>query len=258
MNRDVRSVACWGVLLGLLTMGMPLHAQQHQPATSPSQPGDSPQNTTATPQNAHTNGDKEKQPPANDRLFSVLPNYFTVEGTNEVPPLTAGQKFKITAESAFDPYEFGVVALLAGFNQWENEDPSFGQGALGYAKRYGVGFADQAIGNFAVGAVFPVILHEEPRYFQLGKGGFWKRFNHALARTFVTPTDSGDKEFNYSEFVGNGVAAGLSNLYIPRSDRTLANTGTTWGEQIAIDMMGFEVKEFWPDIRRKIFRSKKA
>lgn len=179
-----------------------------------------------------------------------------MEGASDSRPLTAKEKFKITAESAFDPVEFGVVGALAGFNQAENQDKSFGQGAMGYAKRYGVGFADQGVGNLMTGAVFPVLLHEDPRYFELGKGGFWHRFDHALARTFVTPTDTGGKGFNYSEFLGNAAAAGISNAYIPRTERTLDNTGTTFAEQIAVDMLGFEVKEFWPDLRRAITRKK--
>jgi hypothetical protein len=192
--------------------------------------------------------------PVNDRIFGVMPNYTTVEGSSDVPPLTRGQKFKMQAEGVFDPYEFTVVGLLAGVNQAQNEDAAYGQGVEGYAKRYASGFADQAIGNFMTGAIFPTVLREDPRYFRLGRGSFVRRFSYAVSRLLLTRTDAGYVQFNFSEFLGNGAAAGISNLYEVPQDRTLSNTAMTWAEQISIDGLGFELKEFWPDIRRKVFR----
>jgi hypothetical protein len=183
-----------------------------------------------------------------------MPNYTTVEGSSDVPPLTRGQKFKMQAEGVFDPYEFTVVGLLAGVNQAQNEDAAYGQGVEGYAKRYASGFADQAIGNFMTGAIFPTVLREDPRYFRLGRGSFVRRFSYAVSRLLLTRTDAGYVQFNFSEFLGNGAAAGISNLYEVPQDRTLSNTAMTWAEQISIDGLGFELKEFWPDIRRKVFR----
>jgi hypothetical protein len=39
--------------------------------------------------------------------------------------------------------------------------------------------------------------------------------------------------------------------FIP-SDRTLTNTGKVWGSQFGYDALTLVVKEFWPDIRRKL------
>jgi hypothetical protein len=192
----------------------------------------------------------------NDRIFGVMPNYTTVQAASDARPLTAGDKFKMTALGAFDPYEFVIVGVLAGINQADNEDAAYGQGAAGFAKRYGAGFADQAIGNFMTGAVFPTILRQDPRYFQLGKGRFGRRFAYALSRLLIARTNAGHRQFNFSEFLGNATAAGISNLYEVPQDRTLANAAVTLCEQISVDGLGNELKEFWPDIRRKILRKK--
>jgi hypothetical protein len=194
--------------------------------------------------------------PVDDRIFGLMPNYTTVEGSSDVPPLTPAQKFKMQAQGVFDPYEFSIVGLLAGLNQAQNEDAAYGQGLAGYARRYASGFADQSIGNFMTGAIFPTLLREDPRYFRLGSGSFARRFRYALTRLLLTRTDAGPghTQFNFSEFLGNGAAAGISNFYEVRQDRTFSNTATTWAEQISIDGLGFELKEFWPDIRRKLFR----
>jgi hypothetical protein len=107
-----------------------------------------------------------------------------------------------------------------------------------------------------VGAVMPSVFHQDPRYFQLGKGSFWHRFGYALSRTVVTRGDSGKTQFNVSEIAGNGIAGLISNTYHPASDRSLEETGQTWATQIGVDAIGFELKEFWPDIRRKFFKKK--
>lgn len=186
------------------------------------------------------------------RLFGFIPNYATVEGGASEPPLTTGGKFKLTLDSAFDPYEFAIVGGVAAMGQAQNQDPSLGQGLKGYSERYAKAFADQAVSNVMTGAILPSLLREDPRFYERGRGSFLSRFDYALSRIFVTRTDSGTMQFNYSEFVGNAAASGISNLYEPTSDRTLPNTLNTLETQLAIDAIAYEAKEFWPDIRHKI------
>jgi hypothetical protein len=192
----------------------------------------------------------------NDRMFYVMPNYLTVENQAKVPPLTWKQKFSTTAEGTFDPYEFVIAGVLAGVRQAHDAYPGFGEGAEGYGKRYAAAFADQVDENMMVGAVFPSILHTDPRYYQLGHGRFIRRFGYAIKRIAVTPTDSGRNVFNVSEFAGSAIAAGISNLYYPHSDASIDSTLTDWGTGISLDAVGNELKEFWPDIHRWIMREK--
>ena len=220
------------------------------------------QNQTAAPaqsttpsspnQNQNSPGQTHAPPKKNDRMFFVMPNYLTVENEAEVKPLTWKGKFAITADGAFDPYEFAIAGILAGIRQAENAYPGFGQGFVGYAKRYGTAMADQVDGNMMVGAVFPSILRTDPRYFQMGKGPFFHRFTYAISRIFITRKDSGGSTFNFSEPVGNGVAIGISNLYYPAADRSVTSSLDGWGLQMAIDALGNELKEFWPDIHRRL------
>jgi hypothetical protein len=205
--------------------------------------------------------DKSKPPAAtqgqhqsgtsNDRLFWTLPNFLTVENASRIPPLTAGQKFKVVARSTFDPVEFAFIGFVAGIGQATNSEPGYGQGAEGYGKRYGASFADNTIENFLVGAALPSLLHQDPRYFQLGRGSFLHRTGYAIKRIIVTRTDSGNGQFNYSEIFGAAIGAGISTYsYHPQGDRNLTNTASVWGTQIGWDAVSTIVKEFWPDIRR--------
>lgn len=192
----------------------------------------------------------------NDRMFFVMPNYLTVRNEAQVPPLSWRGKFAITASGAFDPYEFFTAGIVAGIRQAENAYPAFGQGAAGYGKRYGTAFADQVDANMMVGAVFPSILRTDPRYYQMGTGTFFDRFMYAISRIFVTRKDSGGNTFNLSEPLGNGIAIGISNLYYPAANRSLSSNINGWGLQMAIDGLGNELKEFWPDIHRVIERKR--
>jgi hypothetical protein len=101
------------------------------------------------------------------------------------------------------------------------------------------------------------VLHPYPRFFQLGKGGFWHRTGYAISRIFITRSDSGTSQFNTSEIVGSAISAGISTYsYHPHADKTLSNSLSVWGSQIGYDTVTIVVKEFWPDIRRKISRKK--
>jgi hypothetical protein len=118
----------------------------------------------------------------------------------------------------------------------------------------GGAFADQAIGNFMTEAFVPATLHQDPRYFTKGKGGFWRRTGYAISREVITRGDNGHSQFNTSELAGNAVAAGISNLYYPSQDRSFGNTANKWGQQIGLDTLFNVMKGFWPDTRRNLSR----
>jgi hypothetical protein len=192
---------------------------------------------------------------SNDRIFYTLPNFLTLENADKVPPLSAGEKFKVTARSSFDPVTFIWHGLQAGISQANNSEAAFGQGAEGYAKRYAQNFADGTIENFTTQAIFPSLLHQDPRYFQSGQGGVKRRILYAVSRIFVTRADSGQSQLNYSEFLGSSTAAAISTYsYHPRGDRNLSTAGSVWGSEVGFDTLNNLIKEFWPDIRRKLHR----
>ena len=190
---------------------------------------------------------------SSDRLFYALPNFLTIENASQLPPLTSWQKLKVVTRSSFDYVEYPWYGALAGIGQGENSEPGYGQGAAGYAKRYGASFADGTIENFMTGAILPALLREDPRFYQSAKGTFLHRTGYAISRIFITRTDSGHERFNFSEVLGSALSAGISTYsYHPRADRTLANSASVWGTLVGYDTLTIVVKEFWPDMRRKL------
>jgi hypothetical protein len=211
---------------------------------------------------------------SNDRLFFALPNFLTVDKNGKIIPLTAGQKFKIVARGAFDPVQIPWFGILSAIGQAENSEPGYGQGWGSYGKRFVTYAADGTIENFFVGAIFPSVLHQDPRFFPKPEGSFVSRASYAVSRIVITRSDSGKRQFNFSEVVGSAMASAISTYsYHPRrsfkgynsmgdpvyyaSDRTLSNTASVWLSQMGYDAITITLKEFWPDIRRKVTKHPK-
>jgi len=187
------------------------------------------------------------------RIFGVLPNYRTAESSQGVEPLTAKQKFTIAFKDSFDWPSYILAGGLAGLSQLVDSEPEFGQGMQGFAKRYAGGVADQIIGNMMSEAIFPVWLHEDPRYFRKNTGSIKSRLGYAASRVFVTRTDSGGTRFNFSEVVGNSAAVAISDLYYT-DNRNWSDNVTKLATNVSIDLFSDILKEFWPDFKRKFLK----
>ena len=221
-------------------------------AQQPSAPADQ-------PKGSGKKSEEQTSGTSNDRLFWTLPNFLTVKYAGHIPPLTTGQKFKVVARGTFDPIEIVYIGFLSGISQAADSEKGYGQGAAGYGKRFAASFGDNAIENFMTGAILPSLLKQDPRYYQLGEGGFAHRTGYAVSRIFVTRSDSGHTQFNFSEIVGSAMSAAISTYsYHPSEDRNLGNAGSVWGTQVGWDTVTTVVKEFWPDIHRKMSKKKKS
>jgi hypothetical protein len=238
------------VIMVLLFAALPAVAQQQPAGATPAK------NQSKAGDKSSADAKAEGRPQSgtsNDRLFYALPNFLTLENASPLPPLTPKQKLKVTARASFDYVEYPWYGALAGISQAENSEHGFGQGVAGYARRYGAAFADGTIENFMTAAILPSLLKEDPRFYQSSKGTPWRRTGYAISRLFVTRTDAGHERFNFSEVVGSALSAGISTYsYHPRADRTLANTASVWGTLVGYDAITIVVKEFWPDLRRKL------
>ena len=152
------------------------------------------------------------------RVFGVFPNFYT-SFVWDAAPLNPKQKFRLAFRSATDPVTFFTTGFLAGIQQARDTYPDYGQGAEGYAKRYGADYGDIFIGRMLGAAVLPSILHQDPRYFYQGSGSITSRAWHALSSAFICRGDNGKHQFNFSHILGNFAAGGISNLYRPDDDR---------------------------------------
>jgi len=189
------------------------------------------------------------------RVLGVVPA-FGVTNQPDAPALTSKHKFALAARQAFDPFVWVSTGIQAGASQAGNEFPEYGQGAQGFAKRYGAGMLDSVSGEFA-STTFCVVLKQDPRYFRLGQGSTMHRAFYSLAQQVSAKSDKGQRQVNWSNLIGMLVGASLSNAYYPRPDRGFGLTMNRFGIGLAWGMTGTLSDEFWPDVDRLLFHRRK-
>jgi hypothetical protein len=195
--------------------------------------------------------EQEKQ-----RVLGFIPNFF-VSYVPNAAPLSPKLKFQLAWKSSIDPITFLGNAAVAGIAQAGDGFSGYGQGAQGYAKRFGASYADDFIGTFLGSAAFPSLLKQDPRYFYKGKGSFRSRLLYALSNSVICKGDNGRRQPNYSAILGGMAAGGISYLYYPASDRNgaglfFANTLIKTGEDsIAAVFQEFVIPRFTPHVRQR-------
>jgi len=190
-------------------------------------------------------------PVEDKRIFGVLPNNRTTEESIPFHSISAKQKITIAAKDSFDWPVFPTAAAFAGLYQIENQNPSFGQGVKGYALRFATAYGDQMIGNIMTEGLVPIVAHEDPRYFRRGQGSILYRTGFALKQIVITRTDSDRSTFNLSEWGGNAAAVAISNAYYPDT-RTASDNAERLLIACGTDAFSNVLKEFWPDVKKKL------
>ena len=205
-------------------------------------------------QSQHDRAAKQLRQEEHQRILGVIPNFNTTNIQNAAP-LTVKQKFALMGRSVVDPFEFFAAGAIAGYGQATDSHAGYGQGAQGYGKRYGATYADSADGAFWGNAVLPSLLHQDPRYFRQGTGGFWSRFKYSILTTVWTRNDNGTRGPNYSNVFGNVISGGISNIYYPSADRGVGLTFEGAATVTAEGALGSLGVEFWPDVSHRFFHT---
>ena len=150
------------------------------------------------------------------RVLGILPNFYTSYQW-DAAPLSARQKFKLTAHAALDPVFFGTTAITAGIEQANNTFPEYGGGEAGYWSRYGAAYGDAVIGRTLGSVVFASLFHQDPRYFVMTNGGIPRRAWHAVSSTFLQRGDNLHWQPAYAHLLGNATTGLIASTYHPNS-----------------------------------------
>ena len=251
-------------------------------APIPQQDAPAPPASTSTPPSS-TQEQKEKGQPDSDealrkaerqRAFGVMPMFTLVNGSANIPPLRPKQKFHLMFKSSTDPFVFALVGVIAGIGQARDTNSGtktvtnpdgttstvrwgFGQGAAGYFKRLGAGYADTVDGNFWGNAVLPVLLKEDPRYYRMGTGSFARRFGYSATTAVWCRRDNGKWGPNYANVAGNFISGGISNLYYPDENSGFEKTVIGAMTVTAEGVIGSVLIEFLPDIQHHFTKNRR-
>ncbi len=198
----------------------PLATLPDAPSASVSSPRPDQQEETKSQAKArqHAEAEKEVKQEETQRLLVVVPNFNTVLSGRAVP-LDKGQKTELAVHATFDPFNFVSALLLAGLSEYEATNRGYGWGPQGYLKRVGANLADVFDSTMLAGAVYPILLRQDPRFFRKATGPIKARIRHALLAPFVCLGDNGESQPNFSNILGNFTAGAISNVYYPAQDR---------------------------------------
>jgi hypothetical protein len=206
--------------------------------------------------------EEQLQQELHQRMAGVVPNFNAVLSGNPLP-LSGRQKIRAAFRGSIDPYQFGLAFITSGYGQATDShstiDPDgfrhgYGQGWVGFSKRYGASYTDQFTGAIIGNGLLPALLHQDARYYRMGTGSFTKRFFYSLSTTVVAHSDSGKRQPNYSNILGNIASGGISNLYYPAADRGFGLTIEQAAVVTVEGSFGALLIEFYPDIRKHIHR----
>lgn len=205
---------------------------------------------TTMPARALGQAPQDAQPEStNTRIFGIIPNYRTSPTLVPYKPLDDSTKFHLATEDAFDRGTFVLAGLFGAEAQWTQAVPSFGHGVGAYGRYYSAALTDLIVGDFMTEAIYPVLLHHDPRYFRRGTGTMWARLGYAVNQIVWTHTDRGTGAVNVSELFGNATAVAIGNAYYP-DGRSVSKNLSRWSWQVGTDLAANILKEFWPDLDR--------
>jgi hypothetical protein len=177
----------------------------------------------------------------------VFPDLATNRG-----PLSNWQKFKLAANNSVALSTIGAAAIGAAYGQAINNPSGYHQGAEGYGKRFGAQMArassEEIFGTFLLASA----LHQDPRFYVRKNLSFKQSLEYAARRMFVTRSDTGEREVNYSGLIGPLMSEGLANAYYPEENRTVGNTFIRYASDLGWKFGGNLLRQYWPSINRRL------
>jgi len=167
-------------------------------------------------------------------------------------PMSTGQKFKLFVDNSIALHTLAESSLGASIGQAEDSPHGYGQGAEGYAKRFGSSMARGASSNFFGTFLLGSALHQDPRFFPERNPTFARSVKYSVQRVFVTRNDEGRDVPNWSGLMGPLLSEGLANAYWPEQERTVHQTFERYGIDLAVRIGGNMFREYWPVFFRKV------
>ena len=186
-------------------------------------------------------------------FFSLFPSYEVVKDpTQPVPPLTARQKLQIAYRKTFAPALPIDSLFVSSFDQATNLGPAYGQGWDAFGERVGYNAANFTAKSLLAFGVVPAALHQDPRYFRMGRGSPKKRVLWVLRSQVIAFSDRGAQMPNYGKLLGYAASTAISNLYMPRKSVSFGGDVEGYSIKFGVSIGVGLVREF--DLARFIHK----
>jgi hypothetical protein len=186
--------------------------------------------------------------PAPQKIASV--HRMRINHNEIAPQLTTGQTITLALENSVSPFAMAGWFSAAGWSHLVDSAPNYGSDSGAFGQRLGAAAIRGVSENIFSNAVMAPILHEDIRYYRLGRHSghtFVQRSVYAATRVFITRKTDGDSSINYSLLTGNLEGVALTPLYYPERNRTVGTVFSAYAGSLGGAALGFLVNEFLPD-----------
>ena len=164
------------------------------------------------------------------------------------PRLTVSDKVALGFKDAFSPFALVGITASAGYSHLTNGSPNYGTNSTAFGQRFGAAAARDTSEGLFTDCIMAPILHEDPRYYQMGDGhNFFKRVIYSATRVIITRTDGGRTSPNLALLSGYAGSSAMTNLYYPQLNRGFHQTTLTFGGSLGGAVVGNLVSEFLSD-----------
>lgn len=179
----------------------------------------------------------------------------STSASERMPPLDGWKsRFQWAASTSLVPERFAGMAISSAWSTGFNQPPEFGPHWPGFGKRMGVRVATGTLATF-IEAGAGGLWREDPRYHRMGNGGRFKsRAGRVLTMAVMNRTEDGKFTPAYGRWIALPAANMISNGWRPESERTAARTFSRIPMAFAGQAVANAFTEFWPEIRRHVFR----
>ncbi len=187
----------------------------------------------------------------NEDRASAAQSWWLVSPANAAyRPLSPREKFQSFLHHSYSPYMFLGAIEDATWAQTVGDPYQYGGGMQGWGKRIGAAVGGSESRSFFGTFLFPVLLHQDPRYFALYHGPVVQRGFHAVSRVFVTREDTGKNTFNTAGVLAIAFAESLGVAWAPEGQRTPGTLGLRILGAVQSDATSNVLREFTPDFLR--------
>jgi hypothetical protein len=159
---------------------------------------------------------------------------------------TPEQNFSNFSKAVFSLGTVLTPGASSAFSQFVSRPAGFDCGAAGYGEHYGIALADNLSGKFIREFAFPTLFRQRVAYVPDRSGTWWRRAGHATLHSLFL--NQSTLRLNVSGMPASFAAAGLSNAYQPKEQKTWSATFQRAGTNAAGYLVGDLVSEFKPEL----------
>lgn len=170
-------------------------------------------------------------------------------------PLTPAERWQYFYRGALSPDAFATHAAAALYSHAVKSVPDWGQGAEGYGRRLGWTVVNN-VAQSAIESGAAAVLHEDNGYYRCACSGIWRRTGHALTSQVTACRADGTRTFSFSRPIGALGGALVAASVLPERYTIAGDAIRGGGWNYAVGFPLNLLREFWPEIRRGVFRKK--